>query len=120
VKKSKKRQAASAPVTPAPKRVRHSGAQALASVSSSLSTLTSGLTSGALFAPPTTDSPERKKQAFSRVCMEEGLSPYSLSKARRIFRGNGEIAREYLSFDISDETQKEARTMWLLDELEQA
>jgi hypothetical protein len=84
----------------------------------SVEVLTTGLTSGSLFAGPASDSPAKKDKAFATVCAEEGLSAISLAKARRVFRGSGEIAREYLSFDVKDEAQREARHYWLMDELE--
>ncbi|KAK7442968.1 hypothetical protein VKT23_015912 [Stygiomarasmius scandens] len=68
--------------TPARKRVHTSaGAQALTSMSSTFTALTEGLKTGEFLAPPSTDSPIKKKKAFDIVCAEEGLSPYSLSKA---------------------------------------
>jgi hypothetical protein len=79
--------------------------------------LTNSITSGSLFAPPPTNSPEKKKKAFDVVRAEEGLSPGSLAKARCVFRGNGEIAREYLSFDSSSKEERKARRYWLLKEM---
>ncbi|KAF5362751.1 hypothetical protein D9758_011692 [Tetrapyrgos nigripes] len=114
---SKRRAVAS---TPAPKRVRVSaGAQALENMSTAFGSLAEGMKSGAFMAAPVTDSPIKKEQAFNIVRAEEGLSPHSLAKARRVFRGSGEIAREFLSFDPTDENKKEARHCWLLDEMEQ-
>ncbi|KAF5318979.1 hypothetical protein D9758_018530 [Tetrapyrgos nigripes] len=114
---SKRRAVAS---TPAPKRVRVSaGAQALENMSTAFGSLAEGMKSGAFMAAPVTDSPIKKEQAFNIVRAEEGLSPHSLAKARRVFRGSGEIAREFLSFDPTDENEKEARHCWLLDEMEQ-
>ncbi|KAK7439194.1 hypothetical protein VKT23_017684 [Stygiomarasmius scandens] len=104
--------------TPARKRVRTSaGAQALTSMSSTFAALTEGLKTGEFLAPPSTDSPIKKKKAFDIVRAEEGLSPYSLSKAHRVFRGSGEVAREYLSFDSTKDEEKAARTFWLMDEM---
>ncbi|KAF5338309.1 hypothetical protein D9758_015762 [Tetrapyrgos nigripes] len=98
-----------------PKKKRHSAASPKATPA--LSSLTDSIVSGSLFAPPPTDSPEKKKKAFDVVCAEEGLSPHSLAKARCVFRGRGEIAQEYLSFDASSEEEKEARHYWLLAEM---
>lgn len=86
-------------------------------MSKSVKTLTAGLSSGAFFAASGSDSPVRKDKAFAIVCAEEGLSPYSIAKACRVFRGNGEIAREYLSFPTDNENMKEARRFWLMDEI---
>jgi hypothetical protein len=61
------------------------------------------------------DSPARKHQAFDVVREEEGLSPHSLATARRVFRGSGELAREYLSFGHDD---TEARAIWLHNEMQ--
>ncbi|KAJ3832137.1 hypothetical protein F5878DRAFT_647029 [Lentinula raphanica] len=117
-KASKKRHAIP-PVTPARKRVRTSAsAQALESMSSAVTTLTDGLASGSLLALPSTDSPAKKREAFDVVRAEEGLSPYSLAKARRVFRGSGELAWEYLSFDFTKEAEISARHLWLVDEME--
>ncbi|KAJ3818467.1 hypothetical protein F5880DRAFT_1510934 [Lentinula raphanica] len=114
----KKRSSASTGITPARKRVRTSaGAQALTSMSATFAELTEGLKSGDFLAPPVTDTPKRKKMAFNIVRDEEELSPYSLAKARRVFRGSGELAREYLSFDSSNDNERRARTYWLMDEM---
>ncbi|KAF5329074.1 hypothetical protein D9758_018533 [Tetrapyrgos nigripes] len=78
------------------------GAQALKTMSSSVAALTEGLT------PPLIDSPASKKRAFDVVCAKEGLSPYSLSKAHCVFRGSGEVACEYLSFNSADESERTA------------
>ncbi|KAF5343816.1 hypothetical protein D9758_016204 [Tetrapyrgos nigripes] len=113
----KKRRAAGP--TPAPKRVRTSaGAQALTSMSSTFAALTEGLKSGEFLTSPSTDSPVKKKKAFDIVRAEEGLSPHSLAKARRVFRGSGEVAREYLSFDSTKDEERSARTFWLMDEMD--
>ncbi|KAJ3717543.1 hypothetical protein C8R42DRAFT_677417 [Lentinula raphanica] len=87
-------------------------------MSSAVTTLTDGLASGSLLALPSTDSPAKKREAFDVVRAEEGLSPYSLAKARRVFRGSGELAREYLSFDSTKEAEISARHLWLVDEME--
>ena len=47
---------------------------------------------------------------------QEGLSPYSLARARRVFR-QAESVEEYLSFG---DDEAAARTFWLLDEMEHA
>ncbi|KAF5313536.1 hypothetical protein D9758_018536 [Tetrapyrgos nigripes] len=113
----KKRRAAGP--TPAPKRVRTSaGAQALTSMSSTFAVLTEGLKSGEFLTSPSTDSPVKKKKAFDIVRAEEGLSPHSLAKARRVFCGSGEVAREYLSFDSTKDEERSARTFWLMDEMD--
>ncbi|KAF5344615.1 hypothetical protein D9758_013915 [Tetrapyrgos nigripes] len=118
----KKRHAAAPPTTtPAPRSKRgrtSAGAQALENMSGSVAVLAEGFASGSLFAPPATDSPVKKEKAFNIVRAEEGLSPHSLAKARRVFRGPGEVAREYLSFNSKDEEEKEARHFWLLEEME--
>ncbi|KAJ3831959.1 hypothetical protein F5878DRAFT_647183 [Lentinula raphanica] len=117
-KASKKRHAIP-PVTPARKRVRTSAsAQALESMSFAVTTLTDGLASGSLLALPSTDSPAKKREVFDVVRAEEGLSPYSLAKARRVFRGSGELAREYLSFNSTKEAEISACHLWLVDEME--
>ncbi|KAF5367461.1 hypothetical protein D9758_003826 [Tetrapyrgos nigripes] len=107
----KKRRAAGP--TPAPKRVCTSaGAQALTSMSSTFAALTEGLKSGEFLTSPSTDSPVKKKKAFDIVRAEKGLSPHSLAKARCVFRGSGEVAREYLSFDSTKDEER------LMDEMD--
>ncbi|THU77599.1 hypothetical protein K435DRAFT_877641 [Dendrothele bispora CBS 962.96] len=115
----KKRHAPASSRTPAPKRVRTSaGANALENMSNSFGALADGIASGAFMAPPPTDSPLKKERAFKIVRAEEGLSPHSIAKARRVFRGSGDIAREYLSFDCTKAEEREARTIWLNNEME--
>ncbi|KAJ3964368.1 hypothetical protein EV361DRAFT_979068 [Lentinula raphanica] len=117
--KASKKHHAIPPVTPARKRVRTSAsAQALESMSFAVTTLTDGLASGSLLALPSTDSPAKKREVFDVVRAEEGLSPYSLAKARRVFRGSGELAREYLSFNSTKEAEISACHLWLVDEME--
>ena len=62
-------------------------------------------------------SPIRKK-AWDRVIEVEGLSPLSLSRARRVFRKD-DCVKEYLSFK-DDDDQALARAYWLQDEIEAA
>lgn len=63
-------------------------------------------------------SPVRKR-AWDVVRAEEGLSPFSLGRARRVFRDEVSV-KEYLSFDVTDEAEKEARSFWLQDEITHA
>ena len=71
---------------------------------------------------PSKRSPRRRKQlldkAWNIVKEEEGLSPHSLAKARRVFRAADDVAEEYLSSDSLDDLEREARSFWLHDEME--
>lgn len=97
------------------KRHRPSTSGAIASLADSIDTLVGGI-----FAPPKSvsfSSPVKKDKAWKIVCQEEGLSPQSLAHARKVFRGDPEIASEYLSFDNTTEEMRMARSFWLSDEL---
>ncbi|THU75895.1 hypothetical protein K435DRAFT_206793 [Dendrothele bispora CBS 962.96] len=105
---------------PTPNRVRVSGgAQALESMSESVKVLTNGLASGAFMMPPPSDSPEKKKLAFDTVRREENLTPAELAKASKVFRGTGEMAREYLRFTELEDSDEmgESHKIWLIDEI---
>ncbi|KAJ3832347.1 hypothetical protein F5878DRAFT_666660 [Lentinula raphanica] len=78
------------------------------------------LVSGLVPSPKKVDGTSSKNShAFRVVQAEEGLSPTSLARARRVFRGNNDLAEEYLSFDTEDDAHREARTIWLYSEMDQ-
>ena len=125
-----KRHAASPPPAPDlnyPKRTRYSGAKALNMLVDTVNTgmnmliSQSGLVnplSGASPRAPSSMQTPKKSRAFRIISREEGLSPHSLSRARRVFRGDAdELADEYLSFDVSLPGGREARSLWLADEI---
>lgn len=86
---------------------------------SSLCESVNHLVSGIVPSPRKTGvTPNKKFHAFQVVQAEEGLSPHSLARARRVFQGDDDLADEYLSFDVSDEIQREARSIWLSSEME--
>ena len=60
-------------------------------------------------------SPVKKQKAWEMI-LKEGLDSVELAAARKIFRGNSEIAEEYLSFGEGEEL-KEARLIWLRGEI---
>ncbi|KAG6806149.1 hypothetical protein H0H92_012501 [Tricholoma furcatifolium] len=109
-----------ASITPAPKRSCTTGTQALNFLAESVNTLILSVTADSISsatAMASTGTP-KKDRAFNIVCKEEGLSPYSIATARKVFRGSVELANEYLSFDTELPGMKEARTLWLQDECE--
>jgi hypothetical protein len=61
-------------------------------------------------------SPIKKDRAWKMI-LKEGLPAAELAAARKIFRGNSEIADEYLSFGEGEEW-REARLIWLRGELD--
>ncbi|KAJ8490165.1 hypothetical protein ONZ45_g13314 [Pleurotus djamor] len=103
------------PSTPAPKRVRRSASDQINTLCSSVDKLVAGLIS------PSKHSPDRRRRlkdlAWNTVKSEEGLSPYSLAKARTVFRGGDELVEEYLSFDATDDAERTARSTWLVNEM---
>ena len=103
-----------------PKCIKKSGSQAFVELTDTLNSYVSTLIAPPMEHSPATTgplsaSPVRKDAAFRTVVEEEGLSPHSLAYARKVFRGNVELANEYLSFGPG---LREARTLWLQDELE--
>jgi hypothetical protein len=68
---------------------------------------------------PVPSSPMKKERAWKKIHTED-LSPTQLASARKILRGNAEIADEYLSFGDDEENHqmREARLIWLQDEIE--
>ena len=104
------------------KRIKKSGSQAFVELTNTLNSYVSMLITPAPMqhsspaaAGLLSASPVHKDAAFRTVVEEEGLSPHSLSYAQKVFRGNVELANEYLSFGPG---LREARTLWLQDELE--
>ena len=102
-------------MTPAAKRSKGSNTAAqLNELCGSVKELVHGLV-GDTNGSGTSFSPVRQR-AWDMVRAQEGLSPHSLARARRVFRSK-ESVKEYLSF-ADDEA--EARTFWLYDEMEHA
>ncbi|KAL1697832.1 Myb/SANT-like DNA-binding domain-containing protein [Schizophyllum commune] len=78
--------------------------------------------------PPAAPStpPASSSSAISplrRLCWkktrDEGLSPHSLGRSRRVFRDDVKV-KEYLGFDDDDEQDRLARSAWLADEIDAA
>uniref|UniRef100_D8Q2T7 Myb/SANT-like domain-containing protein n=1 Tax=Schizophyllum commune (strain H4-8 / FGSC 9210) TaxID=578458 RepID=D8Q2T7_SCHCM len=78
--------------------------------------------------PPAAPStpPASSSSAISplrRLCWkktrDEGLSPHSLGRSRRVFRDDVKV-KEYLGFDDDDEQDRMARSAWLADEINAA
>lgn len=111
--------------TPVTKKRKHKNdnptATALGNLADALTAFNAGPSASEV--PTQSLSPVKKKQA-RKVVMEEagelGLSPEQVAVAWRVFRGNSEIADEFLSFDVEGEDaemQKAARRAWLMDEI---
>lgn len=66
---------------------------------------------------PAASTLTRREIAWNTVKEEEGLSPYSLAKARTVFRKGEDVVEEYLSFDSKDEAEREVRSFWLNNEM---
>ena len=62
---------------------------------------------------PLSTSPAQKDAAFKTVVEEEDLYPCLLTYAQKVFHENVELANEYFGSEL-----KEARALWLQDELE--
>jgi hypothetical protein len=63
-------------------------------------------------------SPARHDRAFRQIVQIEQLTPQRIVCARIMFRGNTELADEYLSFGNDDVYEIEAWKQWLEEELE--
>ncbi|KAF5346680.1 hypothetical protein D9758_013232 [Tetrapyrgos nigripes] len=105
------------PVTPVKKRVRPSSGAQIGQLVDCVDKLVSGLVSLTKgFTPRTRKS--RKDLAWSTIKKEEGLSPRSLAKARRVLNGGDDVVEDFLSFDAKDEDERMARSFWLADEMD--
>jgi len=87
------------------KHIKKSGSQAFVELTDTLNSYVSTLMAPPMEHSPAaagllSASPARKDAAFRTVIEEEGLSPHSLSYAWKVFRGNVELANEYLSFGL--------------------
>ncbi|VDC03189.1 unnamed protein product [Peniophora sp. CBMAI 1063] len=106
------------PATPPPSSKRKNSGQALRNDIHDLSSKASALVTALL--PP--DSPVKpsltpaRKRCYSRL-NEDGLSPYTKARARRVFR-NADAVNEYLSFG-DDEDEVMARNFWLHQEMDE-
>lgn len=87
---------------------------------SSLCESVNRLVSGIIPPSPTriTATPGKKDHAGKMIKLEEGLSLHSLVCARVVFRRSDDVAAEYLSFDNTDEDEREARAYWLQNEMD--
>ncbi|KAF5343730.1 hypothetical protein D9758_016508 [Tetrapyrgos nigripes] len=105
------------PVTPVKKRVCPSSGAQIGQLVDCVDKLVSGLVSPTKgFTPHTQKS--RKDLAWSTIKKEEGLSPRSLAKARRVLNGGDDVVEDFLSFDAKDEDECMARSFWLADEMD--
>ncbi|KIK04136.1 hypothetical protein K443DRAFT_4802 [Laccaria amethystina LaAM-08-1] len=111
---SLKQQMKTPPASPPPKRRWTTTSTHLGTLAEAVGTLVTELIS-----PKATPSKgkKRRKEAWRTVKAEDGLSPLSLSKARKVFQ-QLENVEEYLSFDITDPTDREAHSYWLASEME--
>lgn len=67
-------------------------------------------------------SSKRKTAAYKaavKAMRDGGLDPSAsqVADCRRLFRGTVELAEEFLSFDQTDELEREAAQAWLMDEM---
>lgn len=67
----------------------------------------------------TSDFSPVRKRAWDVLQAEEGLLPYSLGRACRVLWDEVSV-KECLSFDVTDEAEKETWSLWLQDEIEHA
>ncbi|KAJ3822190.1 hypothetical protein F5880DRAFT_1576553 [Lentinula raphanica] len=105
------------PTTPVKKRSRPTSAAQIGQLVDSVNRLVSGLISPSKGLTPRTRK-IRKEAVWNTIKKEEGLSPHSLAKARRVLNGGDDVIEDYLSFDGNNEEEREARAFWLADAMD--
>ncbi|THU80216.1 hypothetical protein K435DRAFT_561100, partial [Dendrothele bispora CBS 962.96] len=104
------------PATPIKKRARPTSSAQIGQLFNTVDKLITGLVSPVKALTPTTRK-IHKDNTWKTIKNEEGLSPYSLSKAMRVLGQGDDVVEDYLRFDSVDEEEREARAFWLAEEI---